>query len=656
MIDRIVVVCQSKQDSLKWVELIQHQMKVNRQSTHGGSTLQPTPPPHSGHAHQQHVSATPLYALLTGWIRSALKRKVLNLEKIRAFTAEPAGRRHLLHFLRLTYSKEFGKVAIRVPKSPEEEPKDKLPTREESAYCEFKKNLVLQYREAPYPSQLNPFLNRTSRNLSRQERLGSKARENSELVLVFDNHLSGGDYAFHSDSAASSVRSSVLDHPDRVSTTTITVQSPKFTETDLKNAANWSRLGAPMRLSSEMRSGSLDVPSGSKRLMPPVLPRQARSDCGPTHQSSVESKRDTYVLSKQNSTDTEPGFHGRFSNASSIKWIDRTPSEMSLNIPYCPPVLVDYDEFRTITVSSRRTSTASLTKKRSSKTKKDICIKPLNEDNDKLGLMSKIASTCVRPMPSRRNSTVSTNGEDQTPRHTVSVETTMPSVKLTEMCLPSSSNDRRRESISSQPDGPVEQTCAVGLRSTCSSDSGLADISRRQSSATVTNGGRKSQASLLSQCQPRSEDNFLFDDAFPPRNEDEEQFFPELTWPAQELKPPQISPAVSTDPTSFWPKKSRFGNCSAFNAFDEYELPQAETVPTPPPPKEFSDKDLDENENSIRQEKPAPVYRSTLYAHWWMKAALTPVEEREEPIEEEYEEEEEEDCGDDLDGLPETWV
>ncbi len=70
MIDRIVVICQSRQDSQKWLDHLQHQIKLSRQP---GGASHPTPPPH--------VSQPP-YADLTQWIRGAFDCGHLTRQKV----------------------------------------------------------------------------------------------------------------------------------------------------------------------------------------------------------------------------------------------------------------------------------------------------------------------------------------------------------------------------------------------------------------------------------------------------------------------------------------------------------------------------------------------------------------------------------------------
>lgn len=81
MIERILVVCQSKPESLKWVEMLQHHIKLARQ-----------PPNSIGVPYSLgHVSSCPPYALLTSWIRSKLEAGVLTPGLVASLTRNDVG-------------------------------------------------------------------------------------------------------------------------------------------------------------------------------------------------------------------------------------------------------------------------------------------------------------------------------------------------------------------------------------------------------------------------------------------------------------------------------------------------------------------------------------------------------------------------------------
>ena len=90
MIDRILVVCQTKQESLKWVEVLRNQIKVCRTSTAASHQQQQLPQPpqqlpfHTGAATPgpTHVSSPP-YLQLTVWIRHALETGDLTIDILR---------------------------------------------------------------------------------------------------------------------------------------------------------------------------------------------------------------------------------------------------------------------------------------------------------------------------------------------------------------------------------------------------------------------------------------------------------------------------------------------------------------------------------------------------------------------------------------------
>ena len=86
MIDRIVVVCQTKQESLKWVEALRNQIKVCRLPIASQQLPQPPQqlPFHTpGTPAAPHVSCSPPYLQLTMWIRRKLESKILTIEILR---------------------------------------------------------------------------------------------------------------------------------------------------------------------------------------------------------------------------------------------------------------------------------------------------------------------------------------------------------------------------------------------------------------------------------------------------------------------------------------------------------------------------------------------------------------------------------------------
>ena len=89
MIDRILCVCQTKQDSLKWVELFKHQTKASRVA--GGSNgSHPPPPPHVSPNSQP-------FEALTGWIRDKLVTGSLGLQDLRALTQNEGAKPGLIN-------------------------------------------------------------------------------------------------------------------------------------------------------------------------------------------------------------------------------------------------------------------------------------------------------------------------------------------------------------------------------------------------------------------------------------------------------------------------------------------------------------------------------------------------------------------------------
>ena len=80
MIERIVVLCQTRTESLRWVEILRQQIKCARTTSSLQQHHHPLPPPH--------VSLTPPFLLLTYWIRNALEEGRLSLDTIQQLTQE----------------------------------------------------------------------------------------------------------------------------------------------------------------------------------------------------------------------------------------------------------------------------------------------------------------------------------------------------------------------------------------------------------------------------------------------------------------------------------------------------------------------------------------------------------------------------------------
>ena len=80
MIERIVVLCQTRTESLRWVEILRQQIKCARTTSSLQQHHHPLPPPH--------VSLTPPFLLLTYWIRDALEEGRLSRYLIQQLTQE----------------------------------------------------------------------------------------------------------------------------------------------------------------------------------------------------------------------------------------------------------------------------------------------------------------------------------------------------------------------------------------------------------------------------------------------------------------------------------------------------------------------------------------------------------------------------------------
>ena len=79
MIERILVICSSRTESLRWVEILRQQIKCARTPSGIPSIPHyPMPPPH----------VSPPYLLLTFWIRDAIQNGRLDLFTIKMLTKQ----------------------------------------------------------------------------------------------------------------------------------------------------------------------------------------------------------------------------------------------------------------------------------------------------------------------------------------------------------------------------------------------------------------------------------------------------------------------------------------------------------------------------------------------------------------------------------------
>ena len=81
MIERIVVSCPTRTESLRWVEILRQQIKCARTSVALSQNHQhmPLPPPH----------VSPPFLLLTSWIRTAIENGRLTLQTVKDLTQDP---------------------------------------------------------------------------------------------------------------------------------------------------------------------------------------------------------------------------------------------------------------------------------------------------------------------------------------------------------------------------------------------------------------------------------------------------------------------------------------------------------------------------------------------------------------------------------------
>ena len=152
MIDRIVVVCQTKQDSLKWIEMLRNQIKVCRLPAVTSQQL-PQPPQQlpfhtPGTPAAAHVSSPP-YLQLTFWIRQALESGALTIDILRHILKSdffPSSASPRTHFVKRSRLHKVECIIF-----PSREISDKSREENQTTSGIYRRELVLDYEaENPY--------------------------------------------------------------------------------------------------------------------------------------------------------------------------------------------------------------------------------------------------------------------------------------------------------------------------------------------------------------------------------------------------------------------------------------------------------------------------------------------------------------------------
>lgn len=406
-------------------------------------------------------------------------------------------------------------------------------------------------RDQGYPNELNPFLRQ------------STASSISEIFLAVNDYNSVGE----TDSGGSSIFES---RPNSGGSTPVK-------QLDLTKA-NWSRLGHLQNNEEQIQRRSL-MTTPSIGLVPPNSLRQIHSDCA--------IRRLTYTISSRDESDS----------VNSLKWIDKTPSERSLDIPFCPPTLIDYDEFGNLPDRLKALKRHTLTRQLSMDAGR-CSIEPLEES-------PKIASLESTPMPSRRNSRVSLEGN----LHLVEIETPMSNVKA------ATTVDLNRISMASSITPNLEKS------SNTSSDSGLGDICKRFSGKSRSNPylfPDETRHPSLAMLTVKELSNESTDHSFEQISEEEryEHFSSggnDILWRLRRV-PLQRKRSLEL-------LKHTYANISFIDSDSNGSMSIDSDHGVVPPPNEF------ETKRNKLGKQPSIVFKNCLYAHWWMKVELPTLSE-----------------------------
>ncbi len=314
MIDRILVVCQSKPESLKWVEILQHAIKQSRQhsSNHNSSnnhhvSASCLPPPQS---------FTPPYYHLTQWLR----RKIISGE------------------MDMTFLRKLLAVKQKKLLTPE---------------------IVRSRAQDSKANKSERILFPTQRPLLRED--------SGQFFIVLDGERADEDEDKESSSAASSFFTAETSPPTsfpasdiRVSIDSPTMEASLSSSSSSRTSSSdcWNRLGGQSleRICSVTRSLHLEQGRSKEaqktNSAPPELDKTAKNlemerqenfaaTCEPSLQPDPGVDRLSLLKSNSTasaSTTPQDSFDG------SLGFIDSS-SVSSSAFPFCPPMQVEFDEF-----------------------------------------------------------------------------------------------------------------------------------------------------------------------------------------------------------------------------------------------------------------------------------------------------------------------
>ena len=302
LIESISCNFRSRTECEDWHEKILEQIRSSRQSTVLPSKLsvQPTPPPHVSH------SSSPPFSALTGWIREMISADRLTHHQVRSlqkYDIKPCS-----HRVESTMNTEFSSSSPVLLIEPN--PFGYIHYMPSCSSNESKINLLVGREDV---TSIVPEEVSSAGNAYSSELVPSKYQAQWGRRLPFNNQLSV-DKRF---SIASDGFKRDRDYADNNDTARIIVSDPPIGRLTRKEK----------RKKYEKKKGI----TLRKEDSPPYW-----ISCFPSQKNKYNKFHDD-VQSKSS-------FHTK-KNKSSMKFIDRTPSADSFNLPYCSPVKLDYENF-----------------------------------------------------------------------------------------------------------------------------------------------------------------------------------------------------------------------------------------------------------------------------------------------------------------------
>ena len=525
----------------EWEEKISEQIRTSRQSAVLPSKLSvlpvlPAPPPHVSHCPPPSAP----YTALTGWIRDQISARLLTHSQVRTLQSGGLASKHRVE------ATIYPDVNLST-KSPVvlKEPNPfgyihYIPSDSSSEY-----NVLVDSQESPQTASLRDkepprsLLNKTETFLSR---------------LGVSNETEDSSECPDQDSVGPWGRrlplSNLLPGEQRLRVASEGFYSGECERRDMRTVqANSAPSISPLttcgprtKLEKEKKISFRKEERGLREESPPNW-----ISCFP----SPKTKRKRPKI-----PDDVYGKHSDRKNESPIKFIDKTPSANSLNLPYCPPVKLDYESF---------------------------C---------KVDLM-KATPEVLKPPKISASAGETRSDIPQRGSRSVSAGQVSSQVSSQLIVIPVSDQSRLQSVPASPRPGRKERSEVVAqLAGSCtrcdsrrSADSGLTDMTgHSESSQSVT-----SPASVRpSRRQPRGVTG--------------------LTSSSQTLS------SLDSSLTSASPHSKSLGDIGLVNTESQPALSDC---------REERDKSLPAHNWSRTKE----IYKTGLYAHWWLNASLTPISE-----------------------------